>query len=48
MTAPQLGSVAIKGGLCSCSMLKLASMRRLLANGVPAKLTSLFLGMQGP
>ena len=48
MTAPQLGSVAIKGRLCSCSMLTLASLRGLLANVVPAKLTSLFLGMQGP
>ena len=48
MTAPQLGSVAIKGGLCSCPVLENASLLRVLAHVVPAKLTSRTLGMQGP
>ena len=48
MTAPQLGSVAIKGGLRSCLVLNKASLRRLLGYVEPAKLTLRSLGMQGP
>ena len=48
MTAPQLGSVAIKGGLRSCLVLDKASTRRLVAQTTPAKLISRSLGMQGP
>ena len=48
MTAPQLGSVAIKGALRSSLMLDNASLRSMVTHVISAELTSRSMGVQGP